>query len=77
MQTSKVTVVLFFVYNDWKIICEGFKNNMLVDYSRVVATHVHGLLFNTQVHQSVVAATTATQVHVPLNSTVVNTEVHG
>ena len=50
---------------------------MLVDYSRVVATHVHGLLFNTQVHQSVVAATTATQVHVPLNSTVVNTEVHG
>ena len=36
---------------NWKIIHEGLriKNNMLVDYSRVLRIHVH-VLIDTQVH---------------------------
>ena len=50
--------------------------NMLVDYSRVLHMCI-GLLTRkfTITHPSVVAVTTTTQVHVPLSSTVVNTEV--
>ena len=49
---------------------------MVVDYSRVLHTCM-GLLTCklTITHPSVVAVTTATQVHMPLSSTVVNIEV--
>ena len=57
-------------------ICEGLKNNTLVDYSRVLHMCI-GLLTRkfTFTHPSVVAVTTATQVHMLLSSTVVNVEV--